>query len=63
MKKSKFTGEQMAFALSHADLEVSVPKVCQRMGLSEATFYRWNKLDVGVGSSELRKMWRLEEDN
>ena len=28
MKKSKFTGEQMAFALSHADLEVSVPKVC-----------------------------------
>lgn len=40
MKNSKFTGEQIAYALIQADLSVTVAEVCWKMGVSEATFYR-----------------------
>lgn len=39
MKKPKFTGEQIAYALRQTDLGVSVAEVCRKMGISEATFY------------------------
>ena len=40
MKKSRFTEEQMVFALKQAELETSVPEVCGKQGISDATFYR-----------------------
>lgn len=43
MKRSKFTDEQIAFALKQAELGVSVDEVCRKMGISEATFYVWRK--------------------
>ena len=33
MKKSKFTGEQIAYALRQADLGVTVAEVCRKMGI------------------------------
>ena len=63
MKKSKFTGEQIAYALRQADLGVPVAEVCRKMGISEATFYRWKQLYGGMGPSELRKLRQLEEEN
>ena len=53
----------MAHALRPADLGVSVAEVCQKMGISEATFYRWKQLYGGMGPSELRKLRQLEEEN
>lgn len=43
MKKSKFTEEQIIFALKQAELGTSVLEVCRKMGISEATFYIWKK--------------------
>lgn len=43
MKKSKFTEEQIIFALKQAELGTSV-LVCRKMGISEATFYIWKKI-------------------
>jgi len=63
MKKSKFTGEQMAFALRQAEVGTPVAEVCRKMGVSEATYYRWKQLYGGLGPSELRKMRQLEEEN
>ncbi len=63
MKKSKFTGEQIAYALRQAELGVTVAEVCRKMGISEATFYRWKQIYGGMGPSELRKMRQLEEGN
>jgi len=63
MKKSKFTGEQIAFALRQAEVGTPVAEVCRKMGLSEATYYRWKQLYGGLGPSELRKMRQLEEEN
>ena len=43
MKKSKFTEEQVALALSQAESGTTVAEVCRKMGISEATFYNWKK--------------------
>ena len=39
MKRSRYTEEQIAFALKQAELGTAVAEVCRKMGVSEATFY------------------------
>ena len=63
MKKSKFTEEQIAFALKQAELGTSVEEVCRKMGISDATFYNWRKKFGELGPSELRRLKQLEEKN
>lgn len=63
MKKSKFTEEQIAFALRQAESGTVVAEVCRKMGVSEATFYNWKKKYGGLGVSELRRLKQLEEEN
>ena len=55
MKTSKYTEEQIAFALRQAETGTRVPEVCRKMGISEQTFYRWKKKYGGLGVSELRR--------
>ena len=63
MKKSKFTEQQIVFALHQAETGVRVEEVCRKMGISEATFYNWKKKYGGLGVSELRRLKMLEEEN
>jgi len=63
MKKSRFTEEQVAFALKQNELGVSVEEVSRKMGISEATFYNWKQRYGGLGPSELRRLKQLEEEN
>ncbi|VVD60454.1 transposase [Pandoraea eparura] len=63
MKKSRYTEEQIAFALKQAELGTTVAEVCRKMGISEATFYNWKKKYGGLGVSELRRLKQLEEEN
>jgi putative transposase len=63
MKKTKFTEQQIAFALKQADTGTRVEEVCRKMGISEATFYNWKKKYGGLGVSELRRLRQLEEEN
>ncbi|GAB2875487.1 hypothetical protein GCM10027202_00120 [Microvirgula curvata] len=63
MKKSKFTEEQIAFALRQAESGTTVAEVCRKMGISEATFYNWKKKYGGLGVSELRRLKPLEDEN
>lgn len=63
MKKTKFTEEQIAFALRQAESGTTVGEVCRKMGISEATFYNWKKKYGGLGISELRRLKQLEEEN
>ncbi len=63
MKKSKFTEAQIAFALQQADSGISVPEICRKMGISEATFYNWKKKFGGLGVTEVRRLRQLEEEN
>ena len=63
MKKSKYTEEQIAFALKQAELGTAVEEVCRKMGISDATFYNWRKKFGGLGPSEVRRLKQLEEEN
>jgi putative transposase len=63
MKKSKFTEEQIAYALRQAETGTRVAEVCRKMGISEMTFYRWKRKYGGLGVSELRHLSQLEEEN
>lgn len=42
MKKSKFTEEQIAFALHQADKGTSVDEVCRKIGISQTTFHYYS---------------------
>ena len=63
MKRSKFTEQQIAYALKQAELGTPVEEVCRKMGISDATFYNWKKKYGGLGPSELRRLRQLEEEN
>ncbi|VWC04456.1 putative transposase [Burkholderia arboris] len=63
MKKSKFTDEQITYALKQAELGTQVAKVCRKMGISDATFYNWRTKYGGLSPSELRRLKRLEKEN
>ena len=63
MKKSRYTAEQVAFALRQAESGTPVPEVCRKMEISEQTFYRWKKVYAGMGVAEVRRLRILEEEN
>ena len=63
MKKSRFTEQQIAFALRQAEGGAPVREVCRKMGVSEQTFYRWKKQFAGMGVAEVRRLKQLEEEN
>ena len=63
MKRSKFTEQQIAFALQQAEGGTPVEEVCRKLGVSQATFFRWKKVYGGLMPSEVRKLKHLEEEN
>ena len=63
MKRSKFTEEQVTYALRQAESGTPVPDVCRQLGVSEATFYVWKKKYGHLGVSELRRLRQLEDEN
>jgi len=63
MKATKFTEEQIAFALRQGETGTRVAEICRKMGISEATYYVWKKKYGGLGVGELRRLKQLEEEN
>ena len=63
MKRSRFTEEQIAYALRLADNGTPGVDVCRQLGVSEATFYTRKKMYADFGVSELRKLKQLEDEN
>lgn len=63
MKKTRFTEQQIAFALKQVEAGSPVQEVIRQMGISEQTFYNWKKKYGGLGPSELRRLKQLEDEN
>lgn len=63
MKKTKFTEQQIVFALKQAESGTRVDEICRKMGVSQATYYNWKKKYAGLGITELRQLRQLQEEN
>jgi len=63
MRKSRFTEEQIAYAMKQVELGLPVAELCRKMGISEQTFYVWKKKYAGMGITELRRVKQLEDEN
>ena len=63
MRSSKFTEEQIAFALKQAETGTPVKEVIRKLGITEQTFYRWKKKYGGMMPSDVKKLKQLEEEN
>jgi putative transposase len=63
MRKSKFSEEQITYALRQVESGSPPADVCRQLGVSEATFYIWKKKYAHLGVSELRKLRSLEDEN
>ncbi|VTO24584.1 transposase IS3/IS911 family protein [Klebsiella variicola] len=42
---------------------MSLSEVCRKLGISDATFYKWRKKYGGISPSEPKHMQQLEEEN
>ena len=63
MKKKRFTEAQIAFALRQAESGTPVSEITRKLGVSEATFYRWKKKFEGLGVAEVRRLKQFEQEN
>jgi putative transposase len=63
MRKSKYTDEQVAYAIRQVEGGTPVADVCRKLSISEQTFYRWKRRYAGMGVTEMRRMRVLEDEN
>lgn len=61
--KKRFTEPQIVFALKQAESGTTITEICRKMGVAEATFFRWRKKYAGLDVSEMRRLRQLEEEN
>ncbi len=63
MRKSKWSEEQITMALRQAEAGTAVEEICRKLGISQATFFRWKKQYAGLGLPELRELRQLRDEN
>ena len=49
--------------MRQAEGGTAVDEICRKLGVAEATFYRWKKQFAGMETVEIRRLWQLEEEN
>ena len=63
MKKSNFTEEQIIGVLKEIEAGAKVAETCRKVGIAEATYYKWKTKYAGLEVSQLRKLKDLEAEN
>jgi len=63
MKRKRYTEEQIIGALKEHEAGAVVADICRRVGITQATFYRWKSKFGGMEVNEAKRMRELEEEN
>jgi putative transposase len=66
-KGKRHTPEQIVRVLRDAEAAQaagkSVSQICQEVGISDKTYYRWKQFYGGMKTNELRRLKELEAEN
>jgi len=62
-RRSKFTEQEVVYALKQVEAGVPLKELCRKYGVSEQTFYRWRTKYGGMSTSELQRLKQLEQEN
>jgi putative transposase len=62
MRKTKFTETQIVSILAQYEKGVKVVDICREHGISQPTFYQWQKKYSGMEASDLKKMKEMEAE-
>ena len=63
MRQSRFSEAQIVSILNQAENGITTADLTRKLGISEATFYRWKKKYNGMGVAELHRLKQLEQEN
>ena len=63
MKRKRHSIEQIVAAVKLHEQGTSVADICRKLGIAEATFYRWKQQYGGLEASEIRELKQLREEN
>ena len=62
MKRSKFSDSQIIDSVKRVESGICVPDICLELGISTATFYKWQAKYGGMDVSMMSRMKELEEE-
>jgi len=62
-KQKRHTPEQIASILKQQEGGLATSEICRQHGISEQTFYRWKSKYGGMGTSEVKRLKHLEDEN
>ena len=67
MKNNRHSPEQIVRKLREADEKLaagaSVPEICKRLGISEATYHHWRNRYGGTKTDAAKRLRELEKEN
>ena len=62
MKKSRFTETQIVEMLRMQERGLSVADICREHGISQPTFYNWQRKYGGMEAHELKRLKEMESE-
>jgi putative transposase len=62
MRKSKFTEAQIVAILAQYEQGIKVTDICREHGISQPTFYQWQRKYSGMEISELKRLREMEQE-
>jgi putative transposase len=63
MKRTRFTEEQITYALRQVEGGTPPADVCRQLGCSEASFYIWKKRYGNLDMTEVKELRQLRDEN